>query len=176
DISQLPVVGLGPHMRVGLRVNQLHTDPHLVARSLHLTFKNIRYAKLLRVLGKIVSFVLIQWRGSARNYFQICNASQSRQNLLVDTISEVSVSRIGTEVLKREHSDAFFGRSKKKLAFPKNPAQGRCQSNRQCDQSSNSWFPSHPFAGVCEKSTSFRADRLVFYPLLSVFHPPPSGG
>src|SRR4030095_6532102 len=113
NVSQLPVVGVGPQMRVGLRVNQLHTDPHLVARSLHATLKNIRYAKLLRDLGKIASFALIQLRGSARNYFQIRNASQSCQDLLVATICEVSVSRIGTEVLKREHSDALFGRSTK---------------------------------------------------------------
>ena len=100
-------------MRIGLRVNQLHTDPHLVGRFLHTTLKNVGYAKLLRDLGKIARFVLIALRGSARNHFQIRDASQPGQDLLLDTISEVSVIRIGTEVLKGKHSDALFGRSTK---------------------------------------------------------------
>src|SRR4030095_2533843 len=99
--------------RIGLRVNQLHIDPHLVARFLHATLKNIRYAKLLRDLGEILRLALIALRGSARNYFQICDAGQSRQDLLLDTISQVGVIRIGTEVLKWKYRDALFVRSTK---------------------------------------------------------------
>ena len=40
-------------MGIGLRVNQLHIDPHLIGRFLHATLKNVRYAKLLRDLAQI---------------------------------------------------------------------------------------------------------------------------
>ena len=60
-------------MGIGLRVNQLHIDPHLVGRFLHAALKNVRYAKLLRDLGEIARFALILLRGRARNYFQICD-------------------------------------------------------------------------------------------------------
>ena len=69
DVSQLPIIGLGPEVGIGLRVNQLHIDPHLIGRFLHATLKNVRYAKLLRDLGEIARFALIPLRGSARNYF-----------------------------------------------------------------------------------------------------------
>ena len=69
DVSQLAIIGLGPEMGIGLRVNQLHIDPHLIGRFLHATLKNVRYAKLLRDLAQIPRFALILLRGSARNYF-----------------------------------------------------------------------------------------------------------
>ena len=71
DVSQLPIIGLGPEVGIGLGVNQLHIDPHLIARFLHATLKNVRYAKLLRDLDEIARFALILLRGRARNYFQV---------------------------------------------------------------------------------------------------------
>ena len=71
DVSQLLVVGVCPEKGIGLRVNQLHIDPHLIGRFLHATLKNVRYAQLLRDLGDIVRLTLIPLGGSARNYFQI---------------------------------------------------------------------------------------------------------
>ena len=40
-------------MGIGLRVNQLHIDPHLVGRFLYATLKNVGYSKLLRDLGRL---------------------------------------------------------------------------------------------------------------------------
>ena len=59
DVSQLLVIGLCPEVGIGLRVNQLHIDPHLIGRFLHATLKNVRYSKLLRDLGEIARFALI---------------------------------------------------------------------------------------------------------------------
>ena len=69
DVSQLPIVGVCPEVGIGLRVNQLHIDPHLVGRFLHATLKNVRYAKLLRDFREIARLAVISLRGSARNYF-----------------------------------------------------------------------------------------------------------
>src|SRR5207249_10777560 len=66
NVSQLAVVGVCPEMGTGLRVNQLYIDPHLISRFLHAALKNVRYAKLLRVLGEIEWFALIGVCGSVR--------------------------------------------------------------------------------------------------------------
>jgi hypothetical protein len=56
-------------MRIGLRVNQLHSDPNLVVCFLHATLKKVGYPKLLSDLAEIPGFALIPLGGSARNYF-----------------------------------------------------------------------------------------------------------
>ena len=55
---------------------------------------------------EISRFALILLRGSARNYFQIRDASQPRQDLLLDAISEIGVIWIGAEIFKRKNGDA----------------------------------------------------------------------
>src|SRR4030095_1579545 len=79
DVSQLPVIGVCPEVGISLRVNQLHTDPHLVGHFLHAALKNVRYAKLLGDLGEIGRLALILLGGSAWNYFQTRDAMQPRQ-------------------------------------------------------------------------------------------------
>src|SRR4029077_4051486 len=69
DVSQLAIVGIGPQVGIGLRVNQLHIDPDLVGRSLYTTLQNVGYPKLLRDLGEIARLTFIALRGSARNDF-----------------------------------------------------------------------------------------------------------
>ena len=71
DVGQIPIVGVGPKMGIGLRVNQLYIDPDLIGRFLHGTLNNVCHAKLLCDLGEIARFALILLCGSARNYFQI---------------------------------------------------------------------------------------------------------
>ena len=83
-------------------------NPYLVRRFLHATLQNVRYGKLLRDLGKIARFALIALRRGARNYLQIGNASQPRQDLLPNTISQVGVIRIGTEVFKGKYGNALL--------------------------------------------------------------------
>src|SRR5262249_23526911 len=53
NISQFAVVSVRPELGTGLRVDQLHIDPHLIGRFLDATLKNVRYAELLRDLGEI---------------------------------------------------------------------------------------------------------------------------
>ena len=81
-------------MRIGLRVDQLDIYPHLASRFLHATFKNVCYAKLPCDLGEIARFAVVSLRGRARNYFQVCDLCQSRQDLLLDAFSEIGVVRI----------------------------------------------------------------------------------
>ena len=69
DISQLSVVSVSPDMGIGLRVDQLHIDPDLATRLLHATFKNVRYAQLLRDVGEIARPAVISLRGGTRDHF-----------------------------------------------------------------------------------------------------------
>ena len=56
---------------------------------------------------EIARFALIALRGSARNDFQIRDASQPRQDLLLDAVSKIGVIRIGAEVFKRKTATPF---------------------------------------------------------------------
>ena len=106
-------------MRIGSRVNQLHSDPHLVGRFLHATLKNIGYPKLLRDLGrdcevcsdiaawkcaKLLSSLRSQRAGSGSppGYHQ-----RSRRY------------RIGAEVFKRKHCDALLVAGSTLGSFPR---------------------------------------------------------
>ena len=42
DIRQFSIEGVGPEMRVGQRVDQLHIHAHLVVRLLHAAFEDVR--------------------------------------------------------------------------------------------------------------------------------------
>ena len=93
-------------MGIGLGVNQLDIDPHLIGRFLHTTFKNICYAELLRDLAEIARFALIALRGSARNDFQIRDASQPRQDLLLNAVGEIGVIWIAAQIFEWKDCDA----------------------------------------------------------------------
>src|SRR5215471_471917 len=109
-------------MGIGSRVNQLHIDPDLVSCFLHATLKNIRYAKLLCDLREIAGFALILLRGSARNYFQVSDASKARQDLLMHAIGKIGLIRVSAEILKRQNSDSIFHRMTDEFALPNDPA------------------------------------------------------
>src|SRR5262249_5382773 len=110
DVSQLPVVGLCPEVRIAGCLNEVDADADCVASLLHATLENVRYAKLLRDLGKIGWLALIALRRSARDHFQIRDLSQPRQDLLLDTVCKISICFVFTQVFKRKHCDAFFWR------------------------------------------------------------------
>ena len=94
NVTQVPVIRLGPKLRAGLRVNQVNIDPHLIACLLDATLKDVRYAKLLCDFSKIPRFALISLRRSARNDFQIPDLGETRQDFFLDAIREISVIRI----------------------------------------------------------------------------------
>ena len=83
-------------MGIGLRVNQLNVDPHLIGRSLHATLKYVCYPKLLRDLTEIARFALIKLGGRARNNLQIRDASQTRQNFFLNPIRKIGAIWIAT--------------------------------------------------------------------------------
>src|SRR5215467_10882774 len=76
-VSQLSIIGLGPEVGIGLSVNQLNIDPHLIRSFLDATLKDVRHAKLLRDLGEISRLALIPLCRRARDHLQIRDFSQA---------------------------------------------------------------------------------------------------
>src|SRR5262249_48816887 len=91
DVSQLPVVRICPQVRIILSVNQLHIDSHLVGRFLHASLENVRYTKLFCDLTEIARLTVIKLCGSARNYFQVSDLSQPREDLFLNAFSEITI-------------------------------------------------------------------------------------
>ena len=94
NVTQLPVIRLGPELRAGLHVNQVNVDPHLIACLLDATLKDVRYAKLLCDFSEIARFALISLSRSTRNDFQIADLGETGQDFFLDAIAKISVIRI----------------------------------------------------------------------------------
>ena len=119
-------------MGIGLRLNQLNIHTHLVGRFLHAPLKNDRYAKLLGDLAQIPGFALILLRGTARNHFQIRNASQPRQDLLLNAGGEIGVIWIATQIFERQHRNTFLRNRLASLSVKReSPDDQHCYNQQQ---------------------------------------------
>ena len=84
------------------------------------------------ILAEIARFALIGLRGSARNYFQIVDAGESRQDFLLDTISQIGIVWIGTQVFKWKYGNALWNYDWR-FAVPERHTQTYCESHKQSD-------------------------------------------
>src|SRR5206468_4002590 len=118
DVSQVAIVALGPKVGIALGVNQLHIDSHLIRRFLDATLKNVRYSKLPRDVAEIARLALILLGGNGRNDFQVCNASQPRQNFLLNAVREIGVIWIAAQIFKRQNGDSVCYRVTNQFSLP----------------------------------------------------------
>src|SRR6266404_2078362 len=65
-------------------------------------------AKLFRDLGKIVRRALEMLRRRARNHFEIGDLGQTREDFILHAFTKVSVVRIATEIVERQHRNRFI--------------------------------------------------------------------
>src|SRR4029434_9596300 len=91
DVSEFAIVGVGPQMRIAGCLDEVHADADCVASFLNATLKNVRHIKLLRDLREIARVTLIPLRRSARNYFQVRDLCQTREDFLLNAIRKISV-------------------------------------------------------------------------------------
>ena len=91
--------------------NQLDVDSDRVTAFLDGTFQDVGDPELTCDLRKILRRAFVMLRRRPRNDFEIGNLSQARQDLVLDTIGEVSVSLFFAAIFKWQHRDAFFRRS-----------------------------------------------------------------
>jgi hypothetical protein len=95
-------------MCIGDRIDQLDIDPDLIGHLLDTTFKNVGNSKLLPDFGQIARLALVLLRRGARDDFQVSDFREPRQDFLLDSVGEVSVSFFFTEILKRQNGNRFF--------------------------------------------------------------------
>src|SRR5215831_2957966 len=106
DVSQFSIISFRPELGIGLRIDQLHIDPHLIRRFLDATLKNVRHAELLRDLGEVTRLALVPLRRRARNNSQIRDLSEARQNLLLNTVAKEGVLSVITQILEWQYGDS----------------------------------------------------------------------
>src|SRR5207302_9921455 len=85
--------------------DQLYVHTHSVAAHLHTSFQDVSNAKLLADLGQVFRRTFVMLRGSARDYLQIGDLGQARQNLILDTLGEVGIRFVFAPVFKRQNRD-----------------------------------------------------------------------
>src|SRR4029077_10951730 len=95
-------------MRIGGCLDEVDADADCVASFLNATFKNVRYAKLLRDLREIARRTLEALCGSTRDHLQIADFRQSHQNLLLNALGKICVIGIAAKILKRQDGDALL--------------------------------------------------------------------
>ena len=78
-------------MGVDTRVDELHVDAHFVAGLLDGAFEHMRHTELLRYCLEVFRLAFVFCRRGARDHFQVRNARQLCEDLVLNTIREVSV-------------------------------------------------------------------------------------
>src|SRR6266404_623569 len=104
-------------MAIGQGVEQLHINVHLVVGFLHAAFENIGNSKLTRDLTQVFGSAFVALSRAARNYFQVRNLCESRNNFVLDTSRKVLVVRIAAEIAKRQDSNGFRARLRGKIGI-----------------------------------------------------------
>ncbi len=105
NVGYFPIERVRPEVSVSRSFDQLHINSHLIGRTLYAAFQNIRDAQLLGDLKQVIRRAFETLRGGARNYFQISNLRQPREDLLLNAIGKVSVVRIAAQVFEWKNRD-----------------------------------------------------------------------
>src|SRR5438477_62803 len=89
---------IGPKMSVCLGPDQLDVHADRVRRALDAALQNIRHPKLLRYCRQIIWRTLETLGRKARDHLQFSNLCQSRNDLVLNPGSEISVIWITTKI------------------------------------------------------------------------------
>src|SRR6185369_2299106 len=105
DVFQVAIVTLGPHMPVGLCVDQLYGDAHAVAGPSHAAFDDVLHPEVLGDLPHVDRLAFEFEGGVARDHEQIVKARQVGQDVLGQTVGEELLLRHTAHVGERQHDD-----------------------------------------------------------------------
>ena len=92
-------------MRIGLSVDQLSTDAHLVARPPDASFEDIAHAQLATDLFRADRFVPIGEGGIARDHETVPDSREVRRQILGDAVGKVLLVGVVTEVSERQYDN-----------------------------------------------------------------------
>src|SRR5213595_874057 len=100
-------------MRVHARVEQLNVYADLASSSLHAAFQHVGYAEFTGHRLQVFWVALVFGCRRTGDDFQIPHSSEFSQNFTLNTIGEISVIGIATQVFERKHGNAFLWRRSK---------------------------------------------------------------
>ena len=95
-------------MCIGHGIDQLHIDPHLIVGLLHTAFEDVHYSQLLRNRGEIFRRAFEMLRRRARNYFEVGDFRQPREDFILHPFTKISIVGIATQIVERQHRDRFL--------------------------------------------------------------------
>src|SRR5207253_10941012 len=88
--------------------DQLYVNLHIVSDFLDNALGKMRRAQLLADLTQVLGRNLVFLGIGARDGLERGNLGKPGQDLVLDTVSEISIGSIVAEVLKRQDGNAFF--------------------------------------------------------------------
>ena len=106
-VGQLAIVHLRPQMFVVGGVDQLHVDPHALPFPAHASFQDRPDVQRLSDFAQVVLLSAIRHHRGARDNFQVGDAGEVRQDIVLNAVGEVGVLRVGAKIIERQHRDRF---------------------------------------------------------------------
>ena len=107
NVSQFAIKAIGPNVGIIGCFDQLHRHVHGITLLLHASFQDVGDAKLAGDLGQVFRRALITLSRCARDYFQVGDLREARQNLVLDAFGKVGVRFFFAQIFKGQHRDRF---------------------------------------------------------------------
>src|SRR6202011_1975250 len=108
NVSQFAIERIRPNMGVIGCLDELHVYAHGVTTLLHASFHDMCDTQLLGYLTEVSRRTLVMLSRCARNYFQLGDLCETRENLILNAVSKVGVCFFFAPVFEWKHRDAFF--------------------------------------------------------------------
>ena len=105
EVGQCSLVALHPDFASGAGIGQLDADPHAFAGPSDAAFKDVAHAKLATDLHHADCLALVRERGTPSDDKEAAQASQSGCDLLRNSVREVLLAWIPTQVLEWQNSN-----------------------------------------------------------------------
>ena len=102
---QMTIEAVGPQMRSAMYVNQLGGDSFLSPRLTHRTFDDIADAQFASNLCSIEGAPLVRETRAAGDHDEPADAGQRRDDLRYDSLGEVILLRVATQIGEGPHRD-----------------------------------------------------------------------
>ena len=134
DVLQLAVVALRPQVLVGIGVDQLRRNAHLVPGAAHAAFEEGGHAKLGADLAAVYPGIAVFENRGARHDLEITQQRELRQQVFVDAIGEEGHVLVFAQVGERQHGERF--------AFRHTECDARRRAVRPVPAASSSRAPS----------------------------------
>src|SRR5665213_3198183 len=111
------IVAVCPELCARLRIDQLHGHAYLIARALYAPLQESRNSKLLCYVRYILRMARVLRGGCSRDYLQVVDSCQTREDLVLSSRGEVRVARVRAQVVEWEHGDGFPRRRSRSAGF-----------------------------------------------------------